>query len=84
MRCSVVFHDDMPTETTTLDPLDAAQLEDCVPVGQQEQLFGVSMSEDACNGTHGTEQLETVSDITITTACSDDGPSSSHNGGTNP
>ena len=26
--------DDMPTETTTLDPLDAAQLEDCVPVGQ--------------------------------------------------
>ena len=54
-----------------------------MPVGQQEQLFGVSMSEDACNGTHGPGQLETVSDITITTACSDDGPSSSHNGGTN-
>ena len=41
------------------------------------------MSEDACNGTHGPGQLETVSDITITTACSNDGPASSRNGGTN-
>ena len=41
------------------------------------------MSEDACNGTHGTGQLATVSDITITAACSDDCPSSSRNGGTN-
>ena len=61
---------DNTAKTAALDPLDAAQNEDVLPVQQLEQLLGgVRLKEDTSSGTQGTKPRESVCDTTVTAAC---------------
>ena len=71
---------DNTAETTTLDPLDAAQLEDALPVEQLELLLGgVGLEEDTSSGTQGTRPRESVYDTTVTAACPSESQPSDNN-----